>query len=147
MVEEIAANLRARGPDLDPAWVVAEPVSTFADLLRAMEPADIVVATRYQTWCARSCCPSPPSPSGTDKERGAHGRYGTGRVLPVGRLPGFGRLIEQFSDVESQTARLRQAITEGNAAKAPLVQSQLAELSAMLFRSSAQAPGSRWSTP
>jgi hypothetical protein len=56
-----------------------------------------------------------------------------------------GRLIEQFSDVESQAARLRQAITEGNAAKAPLVQSQLAELSAMLFRSSAQAPGSRWS--
>ena len=47
VVEEILADLRAHRPDLDPAWVVAEPVSTFADLQRAMEPVGTVVATRY----------------------------------------------------------------------------------------------------
>ena len=36
VVREIVADLRAHRPDLDPAWIVAESVSTFADLMRAM---------------------------------------------------------------------------------------------------------------
>jgi polysaccharide pyruvyl transferase WcaK-like protein len=44
------------------------------------------------------------------------------------------QLIKQLTDLENDATRLRQAITEGNAAKAPLVQAQLAELSAVLFR-------------
>ena len=47
VVEEILADIRAHRPDLDPDWVVAEPVTTFADLMRAMAPVGTVVATRY----------------------------------------------------------------------------------------------------
>lgn len=51
-----------------------------------------------------------------------------------------GRLIEQFTDLDSHAARLRQVITEAYAAKAPLVKRQLAELSAVLFDAPAPAP-------
>ena len=47
VVREIVADLRAHRPDLDPSWITAEPVSTFADLMRAMAPVGTVVATRY----------------------------------------------------------------------------------------------------
>jgi hypothetical protein len=50
------------------------------------------------------------------------------------------RLIEQLTDLESHAARLRQTITEGNTAKATLVERQLAELSAVLFQAPAPAP-------
>ena len=47
------------------------------------------------------------------------------------------RLIKQLTDLENQAPRLRQTITEANAAKAPLLERQLVELSAVLF----SAPG------
>jgi polysaccharide pyruvyl transferase WcaK-like protein len=50
------------------------------------------------------------------------------------------RLIEQFTDLESHAAQLRQTIAEGNRTKAPLVERQLAELSAVLFQAPAPAP-------
>ena len=49
------------------------------------------------------------------------------------------RLITQFTELERHAARLRQKVTEGNAAKVPLVEDQLAELSAVLFRTPAPA--------
>ena len=74
---------------------------------------------------------------------------------PVNDLD-VGRLIEQFTDLESHAARLRQTITAGNAAKAPLVERQLAELSEVLFGLPAPGPAGQmtgamsagyWSSP
>ena len=57
VVEEILADLRTHRPDLDVTWIVADPVVTFADLMRAMAPAGIVVATRYHNViCALMLC-------------------------------------------------------------------------------------------
>jgi polysaccharide pyruvyl transferase WcaK-like protein len=52
------------------------------------------------------------------------------------------RLIMQFIELEGHAALLRQRVTEGNAAKVPLVEDQFAELSAVLF----QAPASKQAT-
>jgi polysaccharide pyruvyl transferase WcaK-like protein len=93
-----------------------------------------VVATRYHNVvCALML--SKPTISIGYGQKNAVLMAGTGLAdycQSVGSLD-VGRLIEQFSDLEGQAARLEQAITEGNTAKAPLVQSQLAELSAVLF--------------
>ena len=140
VVEEIVADLRAYRPDLDPAWVVAEPVSTFADLMRAMEPAGTVVATRYHNVvCALML--SKPTISIGYGEKNAVLMADTGLAeycQSVNSLD-VGRLIEQFTDLESHAAQLRQAITERNAAKEPLIERQLTELSAVLFPGAGRA--------
>jgi hypothetical protein len=46
-----------------------------------------------------------------------------------------GRLIEQFTDLESHAAQLRQTIAARNAANELLIKRQRTELSAILFRS------------
>jgi polysaccharide pyruvyl transferase WcaK-like protein len=134
VVEEILADLRGYRPDLGPARVVAEPVSTFADLRRAMEPVGAVVATRYHNVVCALMLAKPTISIGYG-EKNAVLMTGTGLAdycQPINDLD-VGRLIEQFTDLESHAAQLREAITADNAAKAPLVQAQLAELSAVLF--------------
>jgi polysaccharide pyruvyl transferase WcaK-like protein len=142
VVDEILADFRAYRPDLDPAWVVAEPVVTFADLMRTMEGAALVVATRYHNVvCALML--SKPTISIGYGEKNAVLMAGAGLAeycQPINSLD-VGRLSEQLADLESNAARLRQTISEANTAKAPLVERQLAELSAVLFRASAPAPG------
>jgi polysaccharide pyruvyl transferase WcaK-like protein len=141
VVEEILADLRAYRPDLDPAWVVAEPVVTFADLARAMAPVGLVVATRYHNLiCALML--SKPTISIGYGEKNAVLMAGTGLAeycQSVNSLD-LERLIKQLTDLENQAPRLRQTITEGNAAKASLIERQLAEVSAVLFSASAPAP-------
>jgi hypothetical protein len=44
-----------------------------------------------------------------------------------------GRLIDQFTELESRSAQLRQTIMECSMAKKPLLGDQFAELSAVLF--------------
>jgi polysaccharide pyruvyl transferase WcaK-like protein len=137
VVEEILADLRAHRPDLDPTWVVAEPVSTFADLMRAMESAGTVVATRYHNvLCALMLAKPTISIGYGEKNAVVMADAGLAEYCQSIKSLDVGRLIEQLTDLESQAARLRQAITQGNAAKAKLVESQLTELSAVLFESS-----------
>ena len=120
--------------DLDPAWVVAEPVVTFADLARAMAPASLIVASRYHNViCALML--SKPTISIGYAEKNAVLMAGTAWPSTVSRSAPWTWTSSSSSSRNSKThaARLRQAIAEGNAAKAPLVQAQLAELSAALF--------------
>ena len=141
VVREIMADLRAHRPDLDPAWVVAESVSTFADLMRTMEPAGTVVATRYHNVvCALML--SKPTISIGYGEKNAVLMAGTGLAEYCQSVKSLDvrRLIEQFTDLEGQAARLRNTVTAGNTAKATLVERQLAELSAVLFQAPAPAP-------
>ncbi len=140
VVEEILADLRTRRPDLDPTWVVADPVVTFADLMGAMEPAGTVVATRYHNVvCALML--SKPTISIGYAEKNAVLMAGAGLAEYCQSVDSLDveRLIAQFTQLERHAARLRQRVTEGNAAKVPLVEDQLAELSAVLFRTPAPA--------
>ena len=135
VVREIVADLRAHRPDLDPAWIVAESVSTFADLMRAMAPAGTVVATRYHNViCALML--SKPTISIGYGEKNSVLMAGTGLAEYCQSADSLevGRLIRQFVDLESHAARLRHAITQCNAAKAPLIEQQRRELSAVLFQ-------------
>ena len=89
VVQEILADLRAHRPDLDPSWVVAEPVSSFAELMRAMAPVGTVVATRYHNvMCALRLCQAYHFDRLLREERRPDGGYGAVRVLPVRPLAG-----------------------------------------------------------
>jgi polysaccharide pyruvyl transferase WcaK-like protein len=141
VVQEILADIRAHRPDLDPDWVVSEPVTTFADLMRAMDPVSTVVATRYHNVICALMLAKPTISIGYG-EKNAVLMAGTGLAdycQSIGSLD-VDRLIEQFTDLESHAAQLRQTVAEGNRTKAPLVERQLAELSAVLFQAPAPAP-------
>ena len=134
VVREIVADIQAHRPDLDPAWIVAESVSTFTDLMRTMAPVGTVVATRYHNViCALML--SKPTISIGYGEKNAVLMAGTGLAKYCQSADSLDveLLIKQFADLESQAARLRHAITQSNAARAPLIEQQRRELSAVLF--------------
>lgn len=135
VVQEMEADLRAYRPDLDHAWIVAEPVSTYADLMRAMAPADTVVATRYHNLiCALMLSKPTLSVGYGEKNAALMTDMGLAEYCqPVSSLDSD-RLIKQFTDLETRAAQVRQAIAERNAVYRQLVERQFAELSAVLFQ-------------
>jgi polysaccharide pyruvyl transferase WcaK-like protein len=141
VVAEILADIRAYRPELDPDWVVAEPVTTFADLMRAMDQVSTVIATRYHNVICAIMLAKPTISIGYG-EKNAVLMAGTGLAdycQSIGSLD-VDRLIEQFTDLESHAAELRETIAAGNQAKAPLIERQFAELSAVLFPAATPAP-------
>jgi polysaccharide pyruvyl transferase WcaK-like protein len=140
VVEEILADLRTHRPDLDPTWVVADPVVTFADLMGAMEPAGTVVATRYHNVVCALMLSKPMISIGyAEKNAVLMADAGLAEYCQSVDSLDVERLIAQFTELERHAARLRERVTKGNAAKVPLVEDQLAELSAVLFRTPAPA--------
>jgi polysaccharide pyruvyl transferase WcaK-like protein len=133
-VEEISAAVRESRPDLDASWLVAEPVTTFRDLMQTMLPVRSVVAIRFHNiLCALMLSKPTISISYSPK----HDVLMTDMGLPGSSHPASSldvdRLIEQFKEMESRSAELRQTLEEHNAANRRLLEHQFAELSAVLF--------------
>jgi polysaccharide pyruvyl transferase WcaK-like protein len=134
VVQEIAADLRAYRPDLDNEAMVGEPVSTFADLMQAMAPAHIVIATRYHNLICALMLSKPTLSVGYGaKNTALMEDMGLAEYAQLVNSLDIDHLIKQFTDLESQAANVRQAIAERNAAYRKLVERQFAELSAELF--------------
>jgi polysaccharide pyruvyl transferase WcaK-like protein len=134
VVREIVSDLRSSRPDLDPTWVTAQPVSTFAELMRAMAPVGTVVATRYHNVICSLMLTKPTISIEYDaKNTALMADMGlAGYCQSIGSLD-VGRLVEQFTDLEKRAEQLRPAIAERNAANERLLARQFAELSAVLF--------------
>ena len=140
VVQKVLADLRAYRPDLDRAWAVAEPVSTYADLMRAMAPTDAVVATRYHNVICALMLSKPTISIGyAEKNAVLMADMGLAEYCQAINSLDVGRLIEQFTDLESHAAQLRQMLAERNAANRLLIKRQFTELSAVLFRSTESA--------
>jgi polysaccharide pyruvyl transferase WcaK-like protein len=134
VVQEILTDLRAHRPNLEASRVVAEPVSSFAELTRAMAPAGIVVATRYHNvMCALKLSKPTLSIGYAAKNDVLMADMGLSEFCQSARSLDVGRLIEQFTELESRSAQLRQTMQEHNMAKARLLDDQFATLSARLF--------------
>ena len=140
VVAEIMADLRASRPDLDPARVVAEPVSTFAELAQSMEPAGTVVATRYHNVICALALGKPTLSIGYGAKNAAiMATMGLADYCQMVNDLDVDRLIRQFTDLERNATRLRQEIAEHQAANRALAERQRAELSEVLFGSSQPA--------
>jgi len=140
IVQEIAADLRAYRPDLDPARVGTEPAPSLTDLLRQIASVDTVVATRYHNVLYALLLDKPTLALGYAAKHEL--------LMADAGMPGFclscealeaAQMIERFTELESQSAQLTQIISERNATKVRLVDRQLAEMSAALFPAPAGA--------
>jgi polysaccharide pyruvyl transferase WcaK-like protein len=134
VAQEILADLRAHRPGLDPAWVVAERVSLFTEQMRAMLPVGSVVAIRYHNvMCALRLAKPTISISYSPKHDALMADMGLSRFCQSANSLDVDRLIEQFTELDSQSAQLKQTMTDHNAANARLLDHQFATLSAVLF--------------
>jgi polysaccharide pyruvyl transferase WcaK-like protein len=134
VVQEILADLRESRPDLDPSFVTAAPVSTFADIMQAMLPVGSVVAIRFHNLVsALKLCKPTISISYSAKHNALLADMGLADFCrPVDSLE-LDLLVDQFRELESRSAQLRQILMERNKAVAQLLDKQFDELSAALF--------------
>lgn len=140
VVREVLADLRAQRPDLEPARVVACPVSSFADVMREMAPAGTVVATRYHNvLCALMLAKPTVSLGYAAKHHALMADMGLAEFCQSTSSLDVDLLIEQFTELEKCSAQLRQKIAECNAANVRLLDDQFAVLSAVLFPGAKQA--------
>jgi len=134
LVQEILADVRAYRPDLDPTWVVAEIVTTFEALARAIAPVDTAVAIRYHNvLCAVKLSKPTLSIGYADKHNALMADMGLSEFCQSARTLDVDQLIEQFKELESRSGRLRQTMAERNTEKVRLLDHQFVELSRLLF--------------
>jgi polysaccharide pyruvyl transferase WcaK-like protein len=140
MVQEILNDLRERRPGADAGRVVAEPVSSFAELVRAMEPVGTVIATRYHNvMCALKLHKPTISLGYAAKNNVMMADMGLAEFCqPAGSLDA-GRLQEQFRELEKHSAQLRRTIADRCAIAEQRADQQFAALSALLFPASGPA--------
>jgi polysaccharide pyruvyl transferase WcaK-like protein len=131
---QIVADVRARYPDLTPSQVVSEPVPSMAELLRQTASVGTVVATRFHNVLFSLRLGRPTVAIGyAAKHQALMTQMGMSQYCQEARSLDVARLIEQFTELESRAVELRLIIAERNAAMARQVDSQFAELSAILF--------------
>ncbi|HEY0716635.1 MAG TPA: polysaccharide pyruvyl transferase family protein [Streptosporangiaceae bacterium] len=134
VVEAIVADARAHRPDLDETWVVAENVTSFADLTRAMAPVGVVVATRYHNVICALKLEKPTISIGyAAKNVAIMTDAGLGEFCQHTNTLDVNRLIGQFTELERRSGEVRTAIAGRNAENARLLGQQFAALSALLI--------------
>jgi polysaccharide pyruvyl transferase WcaK-like protein len=141
VVQEILADLRESRPAVGPTRVVAESLSTYADLVQAMQEVGSVVAMRYHNvLCALRLCKPTISIGYSSKNDALMADMGLAEFCQSARSLDVGRLIEQFTEVESRSALVRQTLAVRNAASEQLLLRQFAKLSDLLFPAARTCP-------
>src|SRR5262249_12431529 len=131
VVQEIVTDIRVHRPDLEPDRLVAEPVYTYEDLMRAIVPVGIVVAARYHgVLCALKLSKPTISIGYGAKHNSLMADMGLSEFCQSIRALDVAKLIEKFKELEGRSELLRQTIKERNMAKAQLLDDQFKELSA-----------------
>ena len=84
---EILAAVRELRPDLDETWVVAEPVTTFREIMESMEPLGAIIATRFHNLIAALKLAKPTIAHRLFRQTSRpDGRRGPGRVQSFDRV-------------------------------------------------------------
>ena len=142
IVAQILSSVRARHPELGPARIIAEPVTSMTELIRQTRSVGTVVATRYHNVLYALKLARPTVAIGyAAKHDDLMAEMGMSRYIQPARALDVARLIEQFTELESRSAELRLMLRENIAAKAELVDDQFAALSAVLFPAAAPRSG------
>ena len=140
VVQEILADLRESRPDLDPSRVVSQPVTSFADVMQAIQPAGSVVAIRFHNVLAALKLSKPTiTLSYYAKHDALTAQMGVPEYCQPVNPFDFDLLIQRFTELESNSVQARQVLIERNAANRERLASQFAELSAQLLPSAGPA--------
>ncbi len=142
VVREILVDVRVHHPRLDPSRVVAVPVTSFSDLMRAVSDVGSVVAVRYHNvLCALKLSKPTISISYSTKHDALMADMGVPEFCHAVATLDSTRLVRQFEELERRSGELRRILADSNAVKSRLVEGQFAELSRELFPASCHAPG------
>jgi len=134
VVSQILADVRAQRPELDPARIITESAPSLEELMRQTAEVDIVVASRFHNVLYAMKMGKPTLSLGyAAKHDDLMADMGMSRFSQPLKSLDVARLIEQFTELEGQSAWIRLTLAEHNAVNAELVSRQFAELSATLF--------------
>jgi polysaccharide pyruvyl transferase WcaK-like protein len=133
-VTEILAALRASHPAVAPGRVVAEQITSFAELMQAMAPASAVVATRYHNvMCSLKLGKPAISLGYSDKNISLMEDMGLPEFCQHANDISFDHLVEQFAKLEKNADEIRATLGERNAELAARLSEQFTVLDATLF--------------
>ena len=134
VVREIMDDLGQTRPGLAASRVTTQPVASFADVMRAIQPASSVVAIRFHNVLAAVKLGKPTiAVSYAPKHPALMADMGlAGFCRPVFPLDA-GKLIRQFVELERSSAELRQTVAARSAANRQLLGEQFTRLWAALF--------------
>ncbi|HTX27455.1 MAG TPA: polysaccharide pyruvyl transferase family protein [Streptosporangiaceae bacterium] len=136
IMREVIADVRARRPQLAPAQIIAEPVSSLGELMRQIASVDTIVASRFHNVLCALKLAKPTVSVGYSAKFGAlMEEVGLAEFCQSANSVDADRLIEQFTELESRSAQVHQMIIERTAENARLLNQQFATLSALLFPS------------
>jgi polysaccharide pyruvyl transferase WcaK-like protein len=120
--------------DVDPSRVVAEPVSSLAELMEQIAVVDVMVATRYHNvLCALKLCKPTVSLGYARKNDVLMAEMGLAEFCQPAQALDFDRLVEQFTTVESRSQELRAVMVERNVVLRQRLEHQFKILSDVLF--------------
>ncbi|MEJ8637965.1 MULTISPECIES: polysaccharide pyruvyl transferase family protein [Streptomyces] len=126
----VTAILDAVGSPL----VTAAEAASLADLMKEMAAADTVVATRYHNLiCALKVGTPTLALSYAAKSDALMDRMGLDAYCHPAREVDADRLLEQFRELEKQSAELRRTLAERNLVVARQLEDQFTALTAALF--------------
>ncbi len=135
-LQEILADLKASRPDLRPGQVVAEPVVTFADVMREMAQVSYVVATRFHNIVAALMLSRPTiAISYSPKHDALMADMGVGEFCQPAKAIEEDELIGKLTELEKRSAEIHLTLAEHNAANVALLNEQFGRLSGVLFGS------------
>lgn len=148
VVQEILADVQIFRPELDDSWVVAEPVSTFSEILEAMEPLGAIIATRYHNLVAALKLSKPTISVGYSPKHGAlMSGMGLAQFSHSVDSLDVRALTEQVLEMEGRAEQLRRSLLARNAINTGLLERQFAELDEVVLGGSATAPPEDASVP
>jgi polysaccharide pyruvyl transferase WcaK-like protein len=133
-IAQVLTDLREYRPAPGSSRLVAEQVTSFAELSRAMAPVGAVVATRYHNVICALRLGKPTISIGYAKKNVVLMEdMGLPEFCQYAHSLDVGKLIEQFTKLESNADQLRTVLAERDAENARLVARQFAALDAQLF--------------
>jgi len=134
-LQEILADVTASRPDLPPGQVVAEPVSTLADVMREMARVSYVVATRFHNLVAALMLARPTiAISYSPKHDALMADMGVGEFCEPAKAIDSDELVGKFTELEKRAAEVSQTLRERTAANVQLLEEQYTLLDELLFR-------------
>jgi polysaccharide pyruvyl transferase WcaK-like protein len=133
-VQQVITDLREYQSDPGSSRLVAERVTSYAELSRAMAPVGSVVATRYHNVICALRLGKPTISLGYAKKNVVLMEdMGLPEFCQYAHSIDVGKLIEQFTKLESNADQVRTMLAERNADQARLLADQFAALDVLLF--------------
>ena len=115
VVEAVLADVARRRPDLEAERIVADPIDSYAELMRQIGPVDVVVASRYHNVLAALKLGKPTVALGYGTKNDVlMTAMGLGAYTQSMTSLDLARLKTQFADVDSRRDQLIEQMANSN---------------------------------